>query len=391
MFKINSTHTIILLIILIVIAFLLNRYSEKEKRERKPYENQYSAIQKYLLNENTTDKDLEKSKKPIMWIHIVNEYNSRMWESFGSRSSFHLNQPYMYLTVKSIISKCEESFHICLIDDNAFAMLLPTWQIDMTKISDPILENMRQLGLAKLVHKYGGMIVPPSFLCFKDLKNLYNTGTQHDSRMFVCETVDRNVTSTTNNMYPNIRFMGAPKENHMIHELIEKIQRTISDDYTAQSVFLGDYNRWILKQVEKNKIYLVDGKLIGTKTIDDEPILVDDLLSNNYIKLYSGADGIYIPSDEILNRRNYEWFARLSPAQVLESKMIISKYILVANIPGVQSGQIEAYQGENKKIVEDEVTYWRVPSGAPVYGLRPLGLGDNRVLKNISGSEYFNG
>ena len=60
MFKINSTHTIILLIILIVIAFLLNRYSEKEKRERKPYENQYSAIQKYLLNENTTDKDLEK-------------------------------------------------------------------------------------------------------------------------------------------------------------------------------------------------------------------------------------------------------------------------------------------------------------------------------------------
>ena len=388
MSKINPTYIILFIIVLIVLAFLYNRYTEKEKREN-PKINQYSAIQKYLLNENTTDKDLEKSKKPIMWIHIVNEYNSRMWESFGSRSSFHLNQPYMYLTVKSIIANCDESFHICLIDDNAFAMLLPTWQIDMTKVSDPILENMRQLGLAKLLHKYGGMIVPPSFLCFKNLKELYNRGTQHESRMFVCETVDRNVTSTTNNMYPNIRFMGAPKENHMIHELIEKIQRTISDDYTAQSVFLGDYNRWLLKQVEKNKIYLIDGKMIGTKTIDDEPILVDDLLSNNYIKLYSGADGIYIPSDEILNRRNYEWFARLSPAQVLESKVIISKYMLVANIPGMHSGQIEAYQGKHKKIVKDHVRYWKVPLDAPVYGIMPSGLGDN--VPSYAKEPNFNG
>ena len=54
--------------------------------------------------------------------------------------------------------------------------------------------------------------------------------------------------------------------------------------------------------------------------------------------MYSGTDGIYIPSDEILNRRNYEWFSRMSPAQVLESKMIISKYILIANIPGVKPG-----------------------------------------------------
>lgn len=389
MFRINSTY-LLLGIILIMVAFLFNRYTEKQKREYKT-DNQYSAIQKYLLNENTTVKDLEKSEKPIMWIHIVNEYNSRMWESFGSRSSFHLNQPYMYLTVKSILAKCDDSFHICLIDDNSFKMLLPQWKVDITKVSDPILENMRQLALAKIVHTYGGFLVPPSFLCFKDLIELYDRGTQSGNRMFVCETVDRNVTSTTQQMYPNLHFYGAPKEHPMMAELIEKIQHTISNDNTAQSVFLGDFNRWAAEQVARKKIYLVDGKLIGTKTIEDEPILVDDLLSNNYIKLYSGADGIYIPADEILNRRHYEWFARLSPAQVLESKMIISKYILVANIPGVKSGQIESYQNDNKKIVKDDVAYWQVPSGAPVYGLRPLGLGDNRVLKNISGSEYFNG
>ena len=118
--------------------------------------------------------------------------------------------------------------------------------------------------------------------------------------------------------------------------------------------------------------------------------MIDDLLSNNYIKLYSGADGIYIPADEILNRKNYEWFARLSPAQVLESKMIISKYILVANIPGVKSGQIESYQNDNKKIVEDNIKYWRVPLDAPVWGIRPLNLGDDRVLSYAS-EPNFNG
>ena len=388
MFRINSTY-LLLGIILIMLAFLFNRYTEKQKKEYK-MDNQYSAIQKYLLNENTTVKDLEKMDKPIMWIHIVNEYNSRMWESFGSRSSFHLNQPYMYLTVKSILAKCDGSFHICLIDDNSFAMLLPNWRIDISKLSDPILDNMRQLALAKILHTYGGFLVPPSFLCMKNLIDLYDRGTRNGNRMFVCETVDRNVTSTTHGMYPNTHFMGAPKHNQVMAELIEKIQHTISNDNTAQSVFLGDMNRWAAEQVARKKIYLVDGKLIGTKTIEDEPILVDDLLSNNYIKLYSGADGIYIPADEILNRRHYEWFARLSPAQVLESKMIISKYILVANIPGVKSGQIEAYEGENKKIVEDNIKYWRVPLDAPVWGPRPLNLGDDRVLSYAS-EPNFNG
>ena len=65
--------------------------------------------------------------------------------------------------------------------------------------------------------------------------------------------------------------------------------------------------------------------------MEDEPIIVDDLLSNNYLDIYASAYGIYIPADEILKRTKYEWFARLSQRQVLESKVIICKYILLAN------------------------------------------------------------
>ena len=94
------------------------------------------------------------------------------------------------------------------------------------------------------------------------------------------------------------------------------------------------------------------------------------LLSNEYLDLYSEAYGIYIPADEILNRTNYQWFARMSQEQLLESRVIICKYMLIAtaNVKGV----IEPFKKD-----ENWVSFWKVPSGAPVWGLKPDYLGNN--------------
>ena len=51
--------------------------------------------------------------------------NARWWKSFGSRNTKCLNQPYQYLTIKSIVDKCGEHFNICLIDDKSFEKLIP--------------------------------------------------------------------------------------------------------------------------------------------------------------------------------------------------------------------------------------------------------------------------
>ena len=114
----NYSTYVPLLVRLGVVMFLNNRHTDKLNREKSIED--YSAIQKYLL----TDSNLGDGKKPIIWIPINYEYNARNWLSFGSRSSFELNQPYLYLTVKSIISENEDSFHICMIDDDSFAKLL---------------------------------------------------------------------------------------------------------------------------------------------------------------------------------------------------------------------------------------------------------------------------
>ena len=94
---------------------------------------QYELVKKYLLN----DSSLAKSKKPIIWIHMVYDINSRWWPSFSSRNTDCLNQPYLYLTIKSIIDKCGEDFNICLIDDDTFSNIIPGWATNLNMVADP--------------------------------------------------------------------------------------------------------------------------------------------------------------------------------------------------------------------------------------------------------------
>ena len=209
--KSNYINIICIIVVVVFLIFLFNRYSdlqEKKNRENRSVlendQNDYKSIQKYLLMDY--DPTLAKTTKPILWIPIQYEYNARHWQSFGSRSSFELNQPYIYLTVKSIILHCSESFHICMIDDNAFGKLIPGWNIEMGKLASPILDNVRKLGQAKILSNYGGLFVPPSFVCLRDLIDMYTLGLNNND-MLICETIDTNITSTTHDFYPNSNFM----------------------------------------------------------------------------------------------------------------------------------------------------------------------------------------
>ena len=356
-----------LVFIVLVILYLYQRYQHKIDRENVAYN--YNIIQKYLLFDSD-DVRLTKISKPILWIFVDYEYNSRKWESFGSRSSYQLNQPYLYLTVKTIIEKCDNSFHICLIDDKSFAKLLPLWNIDLTRISAPIKQYMIDLGMTKLLYKYGGIRVPTSFICMRNLKELYDDAAQAP---FIGEFVNRNITSSSFDFYPSIEFMGAHRESRVISELIEFMQREISADQTDEMKLLGTFNRWCDARIKKHQMKLLDGEMIGTKTVEHQQVLIDNLLSENYIDFNKNMYGIYIPEKELKSRNHYNWFICMSPAQVLEGKMIISQYILLANTQYGAMGVIEPM----KQRPNEFVSFWKVPSGAPVWGLKPINIGND--------------
>lgn len=361
-------NLIIILSIVCVLLFLHRRMLEKNGRDMEKAD--YRAIRDILEEQRD---DLAQSKKPLVWIHIPYEYNSRNWQSFGSRSSYDLNQPYLYVTIQTIINRCAGDFRICIIDDSAFEKLIPDWKIDMKLISNPISQKIRALGMVKLLYIYGGINLPVSFLCLRDLMPLYLDCISGD-KPFVSENIDRNMTSSKFSFYPNMNFMGAPRKNQTILKLIEFMQRTISNDFTADSVFKGDFDRWIEARVREQKINNLSGYLIGVKDINGDTIAVEELMGNSPIKFSTKMYGIWIPAHDLLSRRKFEWFTRLSVNQLLESNTILSKYILMSNVID-SSGAI---------IVEAEadpgwVSFWSVPSDAPVWGLKPNFLGNNLI------------
>jgi hypothetical protein len=376
--KDNKNNILVLfafIFIMLVLLYLYQRYQSKLDREHNL--DDYTFIQKYLLSNNIEDK-LKKYSKPILWIYIHYEYNSRRWASFGSRSSYDLNQPYLYLTVKSIIQKCNDSFHICLIDDNSFTKLLPKWKIDMNIISNPLKSYMIDLGITKLIYKYGGMRIPPSFICMKNLNTLYYEGTKNNYPFF-CETVNRNISSTYTDFCPSLEFMGAKKKDIIIEQLVHFMEKEISQDYTDEIKFLGSFDKWCKDYNKKNKINIIDGSLIGTKTTNNKQILIDELLTNNYIEISKNIYGIYIPENELMKRINYNWFIRMSPKQLLEGNMIISKYLLLANKKNSNPEIIESLKNN-----PGWISFWKVPSAAPVWGLKPIDLGNNVPRENYS-------
>ena len=87
------------LAVMVTLSYVYNKY--KDRVFASEQEHEYTLVQQYLL----TEPSLARSKKPIIWIHNTYDINARSWLDFQSRNTTELNQPYIYLTIQSIIQK----------------------------------------------------------------------------------------------------------------------------------------------------------------------------------------------------------------------------------------------------------------------------------------------
>ena len=309
-------------LITLTAAILYEKYIRHDKKLQE-MTNQ-DLIRRFLLNGDS----LADSKKPIIWIHVAHEKNSRWWQSFYSRNTEYLNQPYLFLTVRSIIQHCADSFNICLIDDESFSILLDDWKHDVSKMADPVKSHVRSLALTKLLHSYGGMLVPSSFICMKDLLPMYEAGL-NNTDMFICENQPASDVSDKSYYFPNMSFMGCDGGSDNMNALSNGISLLISQDYTNQMDFTGAIDRICYKMILDGKISVICGSKIGVKKNNGEPIAIEELMGDTYVDMPCGMRGLYVPADKILKRTKYQWFARLSAGQALESNTMIGKYLLL--------------------------------------------------------------
>lgn len=317
--------TLITVSLLLLAAFVGSKYTDYMNSN-----NDYNMIKMYLLN----DSPLYGSNKPKIWIHTKYDINARTWLDFHSRNSNNLNQPYIELTIGSVINFCSNDFHICLIDDKSFSKLIPGWELDVYDLPEPIKSYSRNIALLKLIHVYGGMIVPDTFLCTKNLKDLYYDGI-YGQMPFVCERVNR-----TSNMQqkprltlvPDMYFMGSPKRNVVIESLIEQYEHLVKTaQYTDMINFTGDMNEFLVRNIQMKKINLIEGRQIGIRN-NEKVLYIEDLVSDAPLGLSRDCFGIYIPGDEFLKRTKYQWFSVLSLEELVNSEMAISNYFNISMI-----------------------------------------------------------
>lgn len=325
---------------ILVISYFMNQWKNMFNAD-----DSNELIQKHLLNGTEqsgvldgltplfTDSKTNQQSKPILWIHNLYEVNARKWKSFYSRNTTDLNQPYIHLTIKTIINHCNDDFKICLIDDNTFSQLLPSWEINMALTPEPMKPRYRELGMLQLLYVYGGLVLPNSFVCLKNLKDFYLANTENGNP-FVCEKLNRTNTPDKKPpaFVPDTYIMGVQgKTNDTILEYINYLKSALaSPHFSSENEFVGTSSQWARKAIAQNKMNLVSGEYVGIKTQRYKKIVLEDLMEDDYLKLHNDAVGIYIPADEILNRPKYQWFAVLSSEQILNSNIIIAKYLMTS-------------------------------------------------------------
>jgi len=314
-------------VLFVLSMILISAYASKRWKALFAPTDEYDMIKNYLLNESP----LYGYNKPKIWIHSKFEYNARKWESFHSRSSYDLNQPYIHLTIRSIIEHCGDDFHVCLIDDQTFNKLIPSWDLDLASIAEPMKSRYRAIGMAELVYYYGGMVLPNSFLCFQSLVDTYHQATSGD-KMFVCETQNHSFhsmsQSTQPSFMPHTHIFGANKNNEVVKKYVQYLKkRCQSPHFTNEHEFVGDISQWCVQHIGEGDVQMLTAEMVGLRLANGRPALLEDWMGEEYLPLSSHCVGVCIPEDEILKRSKYQWFASLPSAELMNTNVILVKYM----------------------------------------------------------------
>ena len=311
------------LLILLVSSVLYSKYKLYEKRVKCNEDR--DAIARYLLS----DDNEYSSTKPNLWIHIPETYNARCWESWGSRSSSTVNQPYIGLCVGSIISKCSQDFNICAVSDENIRDFLPDWHIELTKTADPIRSKLRSLAMAKILYKHGGILVPCSFICNRSLRPAFDTAFLSSGMLAFPMLNDSS--ARHHEIVLSDKFIGCRARCEVMKQMTELLQLIVSTDYTEASVIEGRVQLWLQKAKERGLVTTLSPALCGVLDSQGNLLTTERLMSDENIELPMNTYGMMVPSKALLERKMYGWFPMLDAVDSTRVDNLIGR-VLTASV-----------------------------------------------------------
>jgi hypothetical protein len=268
--------------------------------------------------------------KPILWIYVNDsDVNSRWWADFGDRSRHVLNVPFLNLCYQSIVKGCAAEYRIEVIgglSDLATRMggwdALPSPLQNPQKIvNEPELNWIRSAVLAK----WGGLWVSPSTVFLRPLELL-----PPDRTVFFGTDDDVTLSGVAGTPVPALRVVWAPAPDIPLWVSWEKKVRARLERRSGGSEFRHDEKADLADALKSGNVEVRPMAELG-RTAAGKRIQLEDILAagQDGVLPFAVGSAVYLPVPwpELLERRAFGWFLRLSEEQILSSDLAISSIL----------------------------------------------------------------
>jgi hypothetical protein len=294
--------------------------------------NQYRI---YKQKSTFEDPDLLKRglNTPSIWIFVNDtEVNSRMWADFGARSSRVYNLPFLNLCYSSIVKAAGTNYHIEVISGLADAErrlgYLPT---PMRNKRLPLrTEEMTYLKVAFL-EKFGGLWISPATIFIRTLPEL-----PKDKVVLFGSDPLETYSGPEGTELPNTHVMWSPKAYHPFFTKWKKaLEPRIEEQHGGLDI--RNDSRWdMVFAGHKNTVTLMPNaeltRKAGGRKLELEDLLASGTEGNLPFEIPNETLYIPLPWPELLERRMYGWFLRLSEDQIKTSDLVVTHLFRLAGV-----------------------------------------------------------
>jgi len=282
------------------------------------------------------DPDLLKRglNTPAIWIFTNDtEVNTRWWADFGARSSRVYNLPFLNLCYQSIVRAAGNKYHVEVISGLADAeRRLGYLPEPMRNKRIPLrAEEMTYLKVAFL-EKFGGLWMGPATICLKEFPEF----PKDKVVLFGSDSLET-YAGPLGTSLPNQHAMWSPKPKHPVFvQWKNVIEPRVIEQHGGREI--RNDSRWdsiLVSSGKKDVLIMANAEL--TRKSGGRRIQLEDLLA-------AGTEGdlpfdihpetLYVPFPwpEVLERRMFGWFLRLSEEQIKESDLAVTYLFRMAGV-----------------------------------------------------------
>ena len=283
----------------------------------------------YLENRNLMEKGMDK---PVLWIYLNNsDVNSRSWADFMARSSRVMNMPFLNLCYNTAITQNSDIYRVEVIGGlEDLAVRLGGWEALPLPLRTPgAVVRAPELNWirAAVLAKWGGLWASPATVWIAPMGPL-------PKKSVVFFGLDVESTYVSEGTIPSLNVIWSPVPAHPLWVDWETKAKERLERRSGGSEFRHDEKSDLADtfRLFPNEIQFVPRAEVSRKGGAQKRIELEDLLAAGTegtipFEISKSAVFVPIPYPEILERKAFEWFLRMSEEQIIESDLVIS-YLL---------------------------------------------------------------